>query len=132
MTRTKKRIWVCVVASLLSALSTRIWPDDAATLQMGAYSALVLGLLTIGFAEDRRRPRFWPAVLLVLLVHAVLLRAGRTFFPVKTTFLLWIAAGVEGTLLGLLMVWVLGKWHDSVQEKDKRRLPRVSGGRIGR
>ena len=134
MTRTKKRLSVCIGASVFSALSTRIWTDNAGGLQMAAYSALVLGMLWIGFGEDRRRSRFWPAVLLVLALHSGLLYFGSDFFPVKTTFLLWPAAGLEGTLLGLLLIWFLGKWSEAVRQRgafeSRRRSSRTSGGRI--
>ena len=136
MTRTKKRLWLCAAASLFSALSTRIWTENAAALQMTAYTALVLGMLSIGFGEDQKRERFWPGVWLVLAIHSLLLSTGRGFFPVKTTFLLWPAAGVEGSVLGLLLVSVRGKWPDPARPSNDLRRRRSyshrAGGRVGR
>jgi hypothetical protein len=143
MSRIRKRIWVCVLASVFSALSTRIWPEQAAGLQMAAYSGIIFGLLLVGFGQDRRRRRFWPALLITVALHVTLLADGHAFFPVRTTFLLWIAAGVESTVLGMLMVVMLGKSTQLIRHRRpgeplpvaplRRRSPApVPGGRIGR
>jgi hypothetical protein len=141
MSRIRKRIWICSVASVFSALSTRIWTEHAAGLQMAAYTGIIFGLLLLGFGEDRRRKRFWPAVLVAVVLHAGLLVAGRAAFPVRTTFLLWIAAGLEGTVLGMLMVVMMGKSTEMIRVRRpgeplpplRRSSPApVPGGRIGR
>ncbi len=60
MNRIKKRVWICALASVFSALSTRIWTEQAAELQMAAYSSIIFGLLLLGFVEDRRARAFGP------------------------------------------------------------------------
>ena len=142
MRRTKARLWICATGSVFSALSTRIWTDHAAALQMAAYSGIVLGLLFVGFREDRGRPGFRRTALLVVVLHAAALYAAASLFPVRSTFLLWIAAGVEGTMLGLVFVILVGKDPRLMAprrpglprpvEPLRRRAISVAGGRVGR
>ncbi len=142
MTRIKQRVWVCSIATVVSVLGTRIWVENAATVQMLAYSGMVLGLMAIGFREDRWRKGFWWSVLLACALHAALLYAAASVLPFRTTFLLWIGAGLESTLLGMMLVFLLGRSPRLLVERRpgqprpvealRRRAISAAGGRVGR
>ncbi len=80
---------------------------------------------------------------MIILLHGSLLVAAHAAFPVRTTFLLWIAAGVESTMLGMLMVVMMGSSTQMIRPRPpgeprapspvRRRSPAMlSGGRAGR
>jgi len=84
------------------------WPNHAVLLQMSLYSAMILLPLSFFFWTDRHRPRFWMGTALILLLHAMLLLGIHSMFPFRTILVVLPILLIEGILLAILMIKLLG------------------------
>ena len=105
----KHLVAVCgIVVGLCGAIAVKQWPAHAVAVQMTFYSTMILGLLLLGLWSDRHRPRYWAAMLLVCLLHGVMLFFARPLFPFRTVLTVVPLALVEGVILFVLMMRLLG------------------------
>jgi hypothetical protein len=97
-----------IAVGLLGAAAASHWSNFAAPIQMAMYSVMIVGLLLVGVWSDRRRPRFAIAICSMLAVHGIVLFTMRGLFPFRTILVVLPLALIEGTILFILLLKVLG------------------------
>jgi hypothetical protein len=99
---------VSIAVGVVGAAAANHWSNFAGPIQMTMYSVMIVSLLLVGIWSDKQRPRFGIAICSMLAVHALVLFAMRGFFPFRTVLVVLPFAFIEGTLLFILVLKVLG------------------------
>ena len=97
-----------IAVGVVGAAAATHWSRFAGPIQMTMYSVMIVGLLLVGIWSDRQRRRFGIAISSMLAIHALVLFAMRGFFPFHTVLVVLPLAFIEGTMLFILMLKVLG------------------------
>jgi phosphatidylglycerophosphate synthase len=105
----KNTIRTCAVIVGLSGIAAaRHWPEYAALIEILLYSMIILGVLLSSFWSDRRRSGFWTGMSIVFLLHGVVLFFIHSYFPFRTILTVVPILLVEGIVVIIIMVKVLG------------------------
>jgi hypothetical protein len=93
---------------LAGGASLHRWPGYAVPIEMAMYSIMTLGLVVSGFWSDRRDPRFWWGMSVVLPLHVLLLLMIRASFPFRSILVIVPIALTEGILAAVIILKMLG------------------------